>query len=85
MFHSGAPKVQRAILNERAWARRPPGVQPAEAGGFRRKRAEEDPEFLEFLGNAAVRVGSGSGPGYSYLRWGFSCLGELGWGAALGS
>ena len=65
MFHSGAPKVQRAILNERAWARRPPGVQPAEAGGFRRKRAEEDPEFaefaefLEFLGNAAVRVGSG--------------------------
>ena len=49
MFHSGAPKVQRAILNERAWARRPPGVQPAEAGGFRRKRAEEDPEFPEFL------------------------------------
>ena len=63
MFHSGAPKVQRAILNERAWARRPPGVQPAEAGGFRRKRAEEDPELAEFLGNAAVRVGSGSGPG----------------------
>ena len=68
MFHSGAPKVQRAILNERAWARRPPGVQPAEAGGFRPKRAEEDPEFPEFLefaefpeflGNAPVRVGSG--------------------------
>ena len=65
MFHSGAPKVQRTVLNERAWARRPPGVQPAEPGGFRRKRAEEDPEFvefvefLEFLGNAAVRVGSG--------------------------
>ncbi len=48
MFHSGAPKVQRAILNERARARRPPGVQPAEAGGFRRKREEEDPEFAEF-------------------------------------
>ena len=59
MFHSGAPKVQRAILNERAWARRPPGVQPAEPGGFRRKRAEEFVEFLEFaefLGNAEVWV-----------------------------
>ena len=28
--------------------RRPPGVQPADPGGFRRKRAEEDPEFLLF-------------------------------------
>ena len=27
---------------------------------------------------------SGSGPGYSYLRWGFSCLGTWAWGAGLG-